>query len=49
VGRSVSALTAGLVLVDLLAVGAGEPLGISLVFGLLFIATLLFQRFAPEV
>ncbi len=49
VGRSVSGLTAGLFLVDLMAVGSGEPLGISLLFGLLFLTMLLFQRFAPEV
>ena len=48
VSRSVSALTAGLVLVDLLAVGSGESLAISLLFGLLFVTTLLFRRFAPE-
>jgi 4-hydroxybenzoate polyprenyltransferase len=48
VSRTLRALTAGLVLVDLLAVGSGEPLAISLLFGLLFVTALLFQRFAPE-
>ena len=48
VSRSVSALLAGLVLVDLLVVGTGESLWVSLVFGMLFLTTLLFQRFAPE-
>ena len=43
VGRTVSGLLAGIVLVDLLAVG-GEPLH---VFLLLFGAALLFQRFVP--
>jgi hypothetical protein len=46
VGRSVASLTAGLVLVDLLAVGSGEPLVMSLVFGLVFVAALLFPRLA---
>lgn len=46
VGRTVSGLLAGIVLVDLLAVVGSTPL-ISLVFVLLFLAALLFQRFVP--
>ena len=46
VGLSVSALLAGIVLVDLLAVGGDNPL-ITIVFLLLFGLALLFQRFIP--
>jgi 4-hydroxybenzoate polyprenyltransferase len=48
VSRSVFALTAGLVLVDLLAVGSGESLWVNGLFGLLFVSALLFQRLVPE-
>jgi 4-hydroxybenzoate polyprenyltransferase len=49
VGRIVSGLLAGIVLVDWLAVGPQLPHGLSLaVFLPLFGATLLFQRFVPE-
>lgn len=46
VGRSVAALLAGIVLVDLLAVGAGS-LPVLLLFLFLFALALLFQRFIP--
>jgi len=46
VGRSVSALLAGIVLVDLLAVGGGTPT-VGVMFASLFILALLFQRFIP--
>jgi 4-hydroxybenzoate polyprenyltransferase len=46
IGRTVSGLLAGIVFVDLLAV-ADAPHAISLVFLLLFILAVLFQRFAP--
>lgn len=44
--RTVSGLLAGIVLVDVLAVAGGDFV-IFLVFMLLFVATLLFQRFVP--
>ena len=46
IGRCVSGLLAGIVLVDLLAVAGGTP---AVTFGLigLFVAALLFQRFIP--
>ncbi|HVK58953.1 MAG TPA: UbiA family prenyltransferase [Candidatus Kapabacteria bacterium] len=44
--RTVSGLLAGIVLVDLLAV-AGGSVEIALVFMLLFVGALLFQRFVP--
>ena len=46
VPRTVGGLLAGIVLVDLLALGAGNPL-IGLVLVLLFAGTLVFQRFVP--
>ncbi|HKS38369.1 MAG TPA: UbiA family prenyltransferase [Verrucomicrobiae bacterium] len=46
VGRAVSGLLAGIVLVDLLAVGGGT-VWTGLVFVVLFVAALLFQRFIP--
>jgi UbiA prenyltransferase family len=46
VGRTVSGLIAGICLVDLLAVAGGTPLT-GLIFVLLFVAALLFQRFFP--
>lgn len=46
VGRTVSGLLAGIVLVDLLAI-LPEPYPLGLVFLLLFGAALLFQRFIP--
>lgn len=46
VGRTVSGLLAGIVLVDLLAV-TGAPFGVALLFFLLFGASLLFQRYIP--
>jgi len=46
IGRTVSGLLAGIVLVDLLAVGGG-PLALRLVFASLFVLALLFQRFIP--
>jgi len=46
IGLSVSALLAGIVLVDLLAVGGENPL-LTIVFLLLFFLALLFQRFIP--
>lgn len=45
VGRSVAGLLAGIVLVDLLAVGGAGP--VSLAFVVLFALTLTFQRFVP--
>ena len=45
-GRAVSGLLAGIVLVDLLAVGGGAP-PITLAFLLLFFLALLFHRFIP--
>ena len=47
VGRTVSGLLAGIVLVDLLALGGGDSPWIGLVFLALFGAALLFQRFIP--
>lgn len=47
VGRAVSGLLAGIVLVDLLAVGGGQSVWTGLVFVALFVAALLFQRFIP--
>ncbi len=46
VGRTVSGLLAGIVLVDLLAV-AGEPMPLALAFPLLFALSLLAQRHVP--
>jgi len=46
IGRTVSGLLAGIVLVDLLAVGGGT-LALRLVFASLFVLALLFQRFIP--
>jgi 4-hydroxybenzoate polyprenyltransferase len=46
IGRTVSGLLAGIVLVDLLAVAGSSP-GWAIVFVLLFGAALLFQRFIP--
>lgn len=46
IGRTVSGLLAGVVLVDLLALAGGTP-WTGLVFVLLFVAALLFQRFIP--
>ena len=45
-GRTVTSLLAGIVLVDLLAVGASTP-QVAVLFGLLFAMTVLFQRFVP--
>ena len=47
IGRSVSGLLAGIVLVDLLAVAGGPAPGLWLVFVALFGAALVFQRFIP--
>jgi hypothetical protein len=44
--RTVSGLLAGIVLVDLLAVGASTP-QVAVLFGALFAITVLFQRFVP--
>jgi 4-hydroxybenzoate polyprenyltransferase len=46
IGRTVSGLLAGIVLVDLLSLAGGTP-WIGLLFFLLFGAALLFQRFVP--
>jgi 4-hydroxybenzoate polyprenyltransferase len=46
IGRTVSGLLAGIVLVDLLAVAGATP-WIGLVFVLLFVTALLFQRYIP--
>jgi 4-hydroxybenzoate polyprenyltransferase len=46
IGRTVSGLLAGIVLVDLLALAGGPPL-ITAIFLLLFGSALLFQRFIP--
>lgn len=45
-GRTVTNLLAGIVLVDLLAVGASTP-QVAVLFGALFALTVLFQRFVP--
>jgi 4-hydroxybenzoate polyprenyltransferase len=45
-GRTVTNLLAGIVLVDLLAVGAATP-QVAVLFGALFAMTVLFQRFVP--
>ncbi len=47
IGRTVSGLLAGIVLVDLLAVAGGGSPGITLIFVLLLGGALLFQRFIP--
>src|SRR2546426_282684 len=47
VGRAVSGLIAGIMLVDLLAVAAGDSVLTGLFFVVLFVAALLFQRFIP--
>lgn len=44
--RTVSGLLAGIILVDLLALGGGN-IGVAFAFTMLFAATLLFQRFIP--
>jgi 4-hydroxybenzoate polyprenyltransferase len=46
IGRAVSGLLAGIVLVDLLAVG-GPTVPLTLLFFVLFGAALVFQRFVP--
>jgi len=46
VGRTVASLLAGIVIVDLLAVGTGSIL-MTLLFLLLFLAALFFQRYVP--
>ncbi len=46
IGRTVSGLLAGIVLVDLLALAGGSPV-MTLVFLLLFVAALVFQKFVP--
>jgi hypothetical protein len=46
IGRTVSGLLAGIVLVDLLALAGGSPL-ITFVMLLLFVSALLFQKFIP--
>ena len=46
IGRSVGGLLAGIVLVDLLALGGGVGL-IGLLFAGLFVLALVFQRFIP--
>lgn len=46
IGRAVTGLLAGIVLVDLLAV-AGSPPQLAVLFGVLFALTVLFQRFVP--
>jgi hypothetical protein len=46
VGRSVAVLLAGIVLVDLVALGGGPPV-LYAGFGALFVAALTFQRFIP--
>jgi hypothetical protein len=46
IGRSVSGLLAGIVLVDLLAVAGGTPT-ITMVTISLFVTALLFQRYIP--
>ena len=45
-GRSVAGLLAGIVLVDLLAVGS-PTFSLSLLFVVLFASALIFQRFIP--
>ena len=47
VGRAVGDLLAGIVLVDLLALGGGAGLGLCLVLLALFLAALAFQRYIP--
>jgi UbiA prenyltransferase family len=47
VGRIVSGLLAGIVFVDWLAIAPQCPVALSIIFGLLFVATLLSQRFIP--
>jgi hypothetical protein len=46
VGRCVSSLLAGIVLVDLLAVAPGAPTS-AVIFGALFLLALVFQQFVP--
>ena len=46
IGRAVTGLLAGIVLVDLLAVGAATP-QLAVLFGALFALTVVFQRFVP--
>jgi len=46
-GRSVAGLLAGIVLVDWLAVAGGQTTWTSIVFALLFVMALIFQRFVP--
>jgi hypothetical protein len=47
IGRTVSGLLAGIVLVDLLAIAGGRSPVVTLIFVLLFGSALLFQRFIP--
>jgi 4-hydroxybenzoate polyprenyltransferase len=47
VGRTVAGLLAGIVLVDLLALGGGQHYSITLVFAVLFLLGLVLQRFIP--
>jgi hypothetical protein len=46
IGRAVSGLLAGIVLVDALAVVPGEPWS-AMVFAALFVLALIFQQFVP--
>jgi len=46
-GRSVAGLLAGIVLVDWLAAGAGQPIWTGFAFAVLFVTALIFQRFVP--
>ncbi len=47
IGRTVSGLLAGIVLVDLLSVAGGRSSALTVIFLLLFGSALLFQRFIP--
>ena len=47
IGRSVSGLLAGIVLIDFLAVGGGGTLAVAFIFSGLFVLALIFQRFIP--
>ena len=47
VGRIVSGLLAGIIFVDWLAVAPGCPRGLDVTFVVLFVATLILQRFIP--
>ena len=46
IGRAVSSLLAGIVLVDVLATGGLTP-GANLTFGILFVLAVIFQRLIP--